>query len=164
LQILARRIMHELEHRQARETRSPHQKLHLVPTRQVTILLVEDEENLRTLLQRTLEGVGFTVLSAPDGGEAVGLCRQHDGTIDLVVSDIVMPRLNGIELAERIRADRPETKFLFITGFGDQFPELGELIKGGAGIVEKPFLPSELLRRVEDTLNQGNAATGTRGP
>jgi len=164
LQILARRIMHELEHRQTRETRSPHQKLHLVPTRQVTILLVEDEENLRTLLQRTLEGVGFTVLSASDGGEAVGLCQQHDGTIDLVVSDIVMPRLNGIELAERIRADRPETKFLFITGFGDQFPELGELIKGGAGIAEKPFLPSELLRRVEDTLNQGNAATGTQGP
>ena len=90
LQILARRIMHELERRYAREARSPHQRLQLVPTRQVTILLVEDEENLRNLLQRTLEGVGFTVLSAPDGGEAVGLCQQHDGTIDLVVSDIAV--------------------------------------------------------------------------
>jgi two-component system cell cycle sensor histidine kinase/response regulator CckA len=126
--------------------------------------LVEDDENLRTLLHRTLEGVGFTLLSAPDGAEAIGLCQQHGGTIDLVVSDIVMPRLNGLELAERILADRPETKFLFITGFGDQFPELGELIKGGASIVEKPFVPSQLLRRVEDTLNQGKAATGTGGP
>lgn len=163
LQILARRIMHELELRHTRETRSSHQRLQLASTPQLTILLVEDDENLRTLLQRTLEGIGLTVLSAPDGVEAIRLSQQHGGTIDLVVSDIVMPRLNGLELSERIRADRPETKFLFITGFGDQFPELSELIKGGAGIVEKPFLPSQLLCRVKDTL-QGKAATGTEGP
>ena len=163
LQILARRIMHELELRHTRETRPPHHRLQLAATRPLTILLVEDDKNLRTLLQRTLQGVGVTVLSAADGAEAVGLCQQHNGTIDLVVSDIVMPRLNGLELSERIRADRPETKFLFITGFGDQFPELGELIKGGASIVEKPFVPSQLLRRMEETLNQGKAATGTQG-
>jgi PleD family two-component response regulator len=96
LQILARQIMHELELRRTRETRSPHRRLQLVSTRQLTILLVEDDENLRTLLHRTLEGVGFTVLSAPDGAEAIGLCQQHGGTMDLVVSDIVMPRLNGL--------------------------------------------------------------------
>jgi CheY-like chemotaxis protein len=160
LQILARRILHELERRHRRETRSRPQGFQLASTRQCTIMLVEDDENLRTLLQRTLEGGGFTVLSASDGAEAVGLYQQHGSTIDLVVSDIVMPRLNGFELLERIRADRPETKFLFITGFGDQFPELGELIKGDASVVEKPFLPSQLLRSVEDTLNQGRAATG----
>ncbi len=71
-----------------------------------------------------------------------------------------MPGLNGIELAERIVAARPETKFLFITGFGDQFSELRELTKYGTNILEKPFLPSDLLRKVEDTLNQGKAATG----
>ena len=74
-----------------------------------------------------------------------------------------MPRLNGLELEERIRAARPETKFLFITGFGDHFPALRERIKYGTNILEKPFLPSELLRKVEDTLNQGTAATGTEG-
>jgi two-component system, cell cycle sensor histidine kinase and response regulator CckA len=105
-----------------------------------------------------LEGNGFSVIPAADGAEALRLCQQHDGTIDLVVSDIVMPQLNGLELEERIRAARPETKFLFITGFGDQFPELRERT-----ILEKPFLPSELLRKVEDTLNQGKAATGTEG-
>jgi len=57
----------------------------------------------------------------------------------------------------------PETKFLFITGFGDQFPELREWIKYGATILEKPFLPSELLRKVEDTLTQEKTATGTEG-
>jgi DNA-binding NtrC family response regulator len=75
-----------------------------------------------------------------------------------VVSDIVMPGLNGLELSKLIRAARPETKFLFITGFGDQFPELREY---GADILEKPFLSSELLRKVEEILNQGKTATGT---
>jgi len=165
LQILARRIMRELELRRTGETQSPHPRLHLAPPpqRSLTILIVEDNDNLRKLLHRALEGNGFSVFPAADGAEALRLCQQHDGTIDLVVSDIVMPHLNGLELSERIRASRPETKFLFITGFGDQFPELRERIKYGANILEKPFLPSELLRKVEDTLNQGKAATGTEG-
>jgi DNA-binding response OmpR family regulator len=126
-------------------------------------LIVEDNDNLRNLLHRTLEGDGFSVFPAADGAEALHLCQQRDGTIDIVVSDIVMPRLNGLELAERIRGARPETKFLFITGFGDQFPELREWMKYGATILEKPFLPSELLHKVEDTLTQRKTATGTHG-
>jgi CheY-like chemotaxis protein len=165
LQILARRIVHELELRQTREAQSPHQSLHLAHSRQpsATILLVEDNHNLRNLLQRTLEGAGFSVFAAADGAEALRWCRQRDGTADLVVSDIVMPQLNGLELSERIHGIRPETKFLFITGFAHDFPELREPIKYSANILEKPFLPSELLRKVEDILNQGKAATGTEG-
>jgi CheY-like chemotaxis protein len=164
-QVLARRIMHELELRRGKEFQSPRQRIHPASTRQLsgTVLLVEDSDNLRNLLHRTLEGSGFSILSAADGAEALRLCQQHDGTIDLVVSDIVMPRFNGLELEERIRTIRPETKFLFITGFGELFPELRERTKYGASILEKPFLPSELLRKVEDTLNQGKAATGTEG-
>jgi CheY-like chemotaxis protein len=165
LQILARQIVHELELRQTREAQSPPRRLHLAPGRQpsAAVLLVEDDDNLRNLLQRTLEAVGFSVLSAANGAEALRLCQQPDATIDLVVSDIVMPRLDGLQLSEQIRTDRPEMKFLFITGFADEFPELRELIKIGATILEKPFLPSELVRKVEDTLNQGKAATGTEG-
>jgi DNA-binding response OmpR family regulator len=122
--------------------------------------LVEDNSNLRNLLQRTLERVGFSVFPAADGAEALRLCQQQDDSVDLVVSDIVMPSLNGLQLSDRIRTARPEMKFLFITGFGDQFPELREY---GANVLEKPFLPSELLRKVEDILNQGKAATGTEG-
>ena len=166
LGILARRMMRELELRRTRETYSPHQPPHLAPPppkRYVTIMIVEDDDNLRNILHRVLEGNGFSVFPAADGAEALRLCQQHDGTIDLVVSDIVMPRLNGLELSQQIRVSRPETKFLFITGFGDKFTELRELTKHGANILEKPFLPSELLRKVEDTLNQGEAATGTEG-
>jgi CheY-like chemotaxis protein len=160
LQILARRIVAELETRRTINAQSPHQRLHLEPPRHrsITILIVEDNDNLRNLLQRTLEGVGFSVFPAADGAEALRWSEQHEGTINIVVSDIVMPGLNGLELSKLIRAARPETKFLFITGFGDQFPELREY---GADILEKPFLPSELLRKVEEILNQGKAATGT---
>jgi CheY-like chemotaxis protein len=165
LRILARRMTRELELRRTGGAQSPHRQPHLAmpDQRSITILIVEDNDNLRNLLYRALEGNGFSVLPAADGAEALRLCEQHDGTIDLVVSDIVMPRLNGLELEKRIRAARPETKFLFITGFGDQFPESRERIKYGANILEKPFLPSELLRKVEETLNQGTAATGTDG-
>ena len=160
LQILARRIVAELETRRTTNAQSPHQRLHLEPPRHrsITILIVEDNDNLRNLLQRTLEGVGFSVFPAAGGAEALRWSEQHEGTIEIVVSDIVMPELNGLELSKRIRVARPETKFLFITGFGDQFPELREY---GENILGKPFLPSELVRKVDDILNQGQAATGT---
>ncbi|MGD1025266.1 MAG: response regulator [Candidatus Sulfotelmatobacter sp.] len=161
LQIFARRIMNELELRRTQEAPSRERTRH-APTRQppATILLVEDNNNLRNLLQRTLEGVGFSVFPAADGAEALRLCQQHDGILDLVVTDIVMPKLDGLELSEQISADRPETKFLFITGFEDRLPELRDY---GANVLEKPFLPSELLRKVEDILDQREAATGTEG-
>lgn len=164
LQILARRIVRELELRRTRETQSPYPGPHLAPLSQhsITILIVEDNGNLRNVLYRVLEGDGYSVLIAADSAEALRLCEQNDGTIDLVVSEIVIHGPNGLELSERIRVFHPETKFLFITDFGD-VPELRELIRYGATIMEKPFLPSELLRKVEDILNQAKAATGTEG-
>ena len=164
LTILARRIVHELELRRIRGVPSQPEP-HLAPSRQpsASILLVEDNDNLRNLLQRTLEGAGFSVFSASHGAEALRFCQQHDGAIDLTVSDIVMPQLNGLQLTERIRAARPEMKFLFITGFAGEFPELRELIRNGGDILEKPFLPSELMAKAEKLLNQENHATGTEG-
>src|ERR1700686_1592719 len=119
LKILARRIGHELELRRTREVRSPQQRLHLAPSRQpsASILLVEDNDNLRNLLQRTFEGGGFSVLSASDGAEALRLCQQHHGAINLTVSDVVMPQLNGLQMTEQIRLAHHEVRFLFITVF-----------------------------------------------
>ena len=165
LKILARRIVHELEMRRAADDRSLQHRVYpaLVRQRPACILLVEDNFNLRNLLQRTLEGSGFSVLSASDGAEALLLSRQHNGVIDLTVSDIVMPRLDGLQATEQIRAARPEMKFLFITGFADEFPELRNLIKNGGDILEKPFLPSELIAKAEEMLKPDNLVTGTQG-
>jgi CheY-like chemotaxis protein len=164
LRILARRIASELEQRSRRESEPP-RGLHRAPDSRpsTTIMLVEDNAILRELLQRTLERAGFSVLAAADGAEALQLCRQHRGTFRLVVSDLAMPQLNGIELSERIKSGCPEAKFLFITGFADQFPELDAWLKNGADILEKPFSPSELVRRVEEMLNRPHPATGTEG-
>jgi CheY-like chemotaxis protein len=165
LKILARRGVHELELRRTGQGKSGQSRFHLVPVRQpsVCILLVEDNDNLRNLLQRTLEGSGFSVLAASEGAAALRLCQEHEGGIDLTVSDIVLPRLNGLQMTEKIRAVRPEMKFLFITGFADEFPELREPIKNGAEVLRKPFLPSELVAKVEKMLIQENRATGTEG-
>jgi CheY-like chemotaxis protein len=165
LRILARRMMSELALRRTKETHSSNRRPYLAPPpqRSVTILVVEDDDNLRNLLQRTLEAAGFSVLLAANGMEGFRLCQEHDRKIDLMVSDIVMPRLNGIQLSEQVRASHPAMRFLFVTGFAEEFPEVHELIKIGATILEKPFLPSEFLRKVEDTLNQGTAATGAEG-
>jgi two-component system cell cycle sensor histidine kinase/response regulator CckA len=91
------------------------------------------------------------------------LSQQHDGAIHLTVSDIVMPQLNGLQMTDQIRATRPEMKFLFITGFADEFPELRDAIKNGGDVLEKPFLPSELMAKAERILSQKNLATGTEG-
>jgi len=91
------------------------------------------------------------------------LCQEHDGAIDLTVSDVVMPRLNGLQLKEQILAIRPGMRFLFITGFAEEFPELRALIENGGGVLQKPFLPSELVAKVEHMLNRENVATGTEG-
>jgi CheY-like chemotaxis protein len=165
LRILSRRTMRELELRRTRETQSRHGRSRLapIPPRSATILIVEDNDNLRNLLQRTLEGNGFSVVPAADGAEALRLCQQHNGTIDLVVSDVIMPRVNGLELAERIRAIHPEARFLFITDFGDRFPGPHEATRCGTHILGKPFLPSELLSKVEDSLNHVKLATGQKG-
>jgi len=160
LKVLARHIVQELERRLTRDARSSIPWIHREPIedRSATVLIVDDSSDLRILLQRALERHGFSVLAAANGEKALRLSEQHEGAIEILVSDILLPGLNGIELSKRIRAAHPETKVLFITGSGDQIPELSEL---GTNILEKPFLPSELLRKVADVLSQGKAATST---
>ena len=160
LQILARRVMGELETSRITNAPLPHPRLHLVAPhrRSVTILIVQNEEILRGLLQRALEGYRFSVLPAANGAEALQWSERHEGTIEIVVTDIDLSDISGFELSRRIRAAHPETKFLFLTGLGDQIPELREY---AADILEKPFLPSELLRKVDDIIVQGKDATGT---
>ena len=160
LRILARRVVGELEARRTADVQSPQPRLHLIAPhrRSVTILIVQNEALLRGLLQRALERYGFSVLAAANGAEALHWSERHVGTIEIVVTDIDISDLNGPELSKRIRAAHPETKVLFVTGLGDQFPELSEY---GADILEKPFLPSELLRKVDDMINHGKDATAT---
>jgi CheY-like chemotaxis protein len=112
-----------------------------------TILLVEDEDAVRRLARRALAASGDQVLEAKDGEQALEVSRAHPGTIHLLVSDLVLPRLGGRELAERLVRDRPNLRTLFISGYID--PEL--LV--APDYLQKPFGTTELVTRIRECLD-----------
>jgi two-component system cell cycle sensor histidine kinase/response regulator CckA len=114
-----------------------------------TILVAEDEDGVRSLVRDTLAAHGFQVLEARDGQEALKICAEHPGRIDLLLTDVVMPNLDGRRLAERLHAVRPETKILFMSGFAD--PQLGDNNKLGP-FLQKPFAPDAVPTRVRELL------------
>ena len=120
-----------------------------------TILVAEDDNQIRTLICRILENSGYTVLSADSGGEAIRLCEQHPDRIDLLISDVIMPSMSGGELAEQIASSRPETKILFMSGYtGNAISHHGAL-SPRAVFLEKPFVLSTLNRKVREALDRG---------
>jgi len=112
----------------------------------ITILIVEDETSLRRLLCLCLEKRNHTVLAAKDGLEALEVFRERAADIDLVVTDLVMPRMDGLELRNRVLALRPDVKFLFMSGYAEHILE--QHPSEGCLFLEKPFLPEELAKKV----------------
>jgi PAS domain S-box-containing protein len=118
-----------------------------------TILLVEDEEMVRVLSRRILEGGGYTVLEARNGRDAVALCEQHDGPIDLLLTDVVMPEMGGRVLADWLRTLRPTTKVLFMSGYTDGHITNRGLLDSNSEYLEKPFTPLTLAAKVRQVLD-----------
>jgi len=118
-----------------------------------TILLAEDDPIIRDLTRRVLFRRGYTVLEASNGEEAIGFWEPFPGPIDLLVTDVVMPRMNGPELAAELTQRRPEVAVLYVTGHGGE--ALGERGEDADEIVllEKPYTPEELLRKIREVLD-----------
>ncbi|HTV51063.1 MAG TPA: response regulator [Steroidobacteraceae bacterium] len=116
-----------------------------------TVLLVEDEERLRRITAEILKRAGFNVLQAGEGDEALAICANHSGVIDLLLTDVVMPRMNGRQLAERVREMLPGIKVLFSSGYTGGVLE-GEL-PVGAAFLQKPFTPTALTGKIRATLD-----------
>ncbi len=118
-----------------------------------TILLVEDEALVRDLARRVLTGRGYQVLEVGDSPDAVGVCESYGGRIDLLLTDVVMPRLNGFELAERLRMIRPDLQVLYMSGYAA--PEIlrGGLQEGDSAFLPKPFTPDTLAAKVREVLD-----------
>ncbi len=114
-----------------------------------TVLVVEDEQGVRSLVCQLLQRDGYHVLEACDGETALELASAWTGPIDLVVTDLVMPRMGGREMATRLLRGRPGTNFLFISGYPDD-PATAHEFAGGGGFLNKPFAPEQLLQRVRD--------------
>jgi signal transduction histidine kinase len=118
-----------------------------------TILVVEDEPVVRRLACAALEDSGYQVMEAEDGAEALALLGSTNGHIDLVLSDVVMPRMGGKELDESLRRLRPDLPLLFMSGYpGQEVAERG-LLDPTASFIQKPFSPEELALRVRDLLD-----------
>ena len=121
-----------------------------------TILLAEDEQSLRKLMAELLRGDGYTVLEASDGPSAIETSKKYKGTIDLLVTDMVMPKMQGSELASELRKQRPGIKVLYITGYADS----GRL--PGANMLEKPFMPETLLQQIRSIIDSPDQMSAMR--
>ncbi|MGH7315304.1 MAG: ATP-binding protein, partial [Candidatus Rokuibacteriota bacterium] len=118
-----------------------------------TILLVEDEEGVRELARDILRASGYTVLEARNGPEALLLCERHQGPLDLLLTDVVMPRMSGRELAERLAPLRPDLSVLYMSGYTDDAIIRHGVLGAGTAFLQKPFTPAALVQRVRETLD-----------
>ena len=117
-----------------------------------TVLLVEDEEPVRAVLRKILTANGYMVLEARHGRDALSVADRHRGPIHLLLTDVVMPEMGGREVAERLTAQRPDLRVLFISGYtSDEVVRKGI---GGAGFMQKPFTTADLLRAVRERLDE----------
>jgi len=117
-----------------------------------TVLLVEDEEAVRTLVRNVLRKKGYRVLEASQGEEALEFSELYRGRIDLLVTDVVMPQMNGRELARRLVNSRPETKVLYISGYADNAVRSEGGLDSSGAFLQKPFSPEALARKVRELL------------
>jgi two-component system cell cycle sensor histidine kinase/response regulator CckA len=121
------------------------------PSGSETILLVEDDADVREFASHALGRFGFQVLTAPSGAEALALCETYPGCIDLLVSDVIMPAMNGPDLAKRVRRARPGTRVLFLSGYTDEVV-VGRGLERDA-FLQKPFSSEALARKIRDVLD-----------
>jgi CheY-like chemotaxis protein len=121
-----------------------------------TLLIVEDEENVRNPLVQILAGHGYNVLGAADAAEAIRLSEDHGGPIHLMVTDILMDGMSGVELAEQLSFKRPEMRVLFATGYPAGLTEGTGVSTDGAPLLKKPFTGRELAAKVREVLESGD--------
>jgi|GEM_PF-1175390 len=117
-----------------------------------TVMVVEDSEPMQRMITRVLGSAGYVVLPAPSPAAALRLCAEHAGQIHLLLTDVVMPEMSGVELAGRVTAVRAETKVLFMSGYADDTIGRHGILEPGINFIAKPFGSIELCNKVRDVL------------
>ena len=128
-----------------------------VPSSAETILLVEDEASVRTVALEALQEQGYTVLDAAEGDSALKVAAAYEGSIALLVTDVVMPGMSGRVLADRLAAQRPQLRILFVSGYAGDALRLHGVPEGLFNFLQKPFTPDGLARKVREVLDQPSA-------
>jgi CheY-like chemotaxis protein len=129
-----------------------------------TVLLAEDEDGIRRVSVRLLTELGYTVIPARNGGEAVELAARHDGTIDILLSDVVMPEMNGLELWDRLRMDRPSIPALFMSGWASDAVVRHGILDGQVPFLQKPFSSQQLGLKIREILDARNGSSDASRP
>jgi two-component system, cell cycle sensor histidine kinase and response regulator CckA len=124
-----------------------------------TILLAEDEDGIRSIARRVLQMYGYQVLEARDGAEALAVSAQHKGPIHLLLADIIMPQIDGPELASRLAQTRTGIKVLYTSGYADD-ARTG-VLTGSVAFLQKPYAPQTLVAKVREVLGNGVMALQT---
>ena len=135
-----------------------------LPRGSETILLVEDQESLRQLNRELMKSLGYTVLQAGHGAEALERAARHSGRIDLLVADVVMPGLSGRELAERLLLSRPEMKVLYMSGYNENVIVHHGIPSFGAEFLQKPFTRDVLARKLREVLGPAEEKSDPEAP
>jgi two-component system, cell cycle sensor histidine kinase and response regulator CckA len=120
-----------------------------------TVLIAEDEEGVRKIVSRVLGYHGYTMLEATNGGDAIRVCEAHEKPIDLLITDVVMPGMSGHQLAETLKAIRPELRVLYMSGYTENAIVHHGIVDKAAAFIHKPFTPEALARRVRQVLDGG---------
>ncbi len=124
-----------------------------------TVLLAEDESSVRAVATAALERAGYTVIAAPDGPAALALARSFAGTIDLLLTDVVMPGMHGRELADALVIERPGTRVLYASGYTDDAILLRGIRVDEVAFIQKPFTPQQLTTRIREVLDAPRVPT-----
>jgi two-component system cell cycle sensor histidine kinase/response regulator CckA len=119
-----------------------------------TVLIVEHEEQVRTLLSTVLRRAGYNVLEAQNGGESLLVSQGHAGSVQLLLTDVIMPRMNGRELAERLHLTRPNMRVLYVSGYSDDAMLPNGVLDDDTAFLAKPITPQALLRKVREVLDR----------
>ena len=145
------------------EDRTEPPKVHTRPPTG-TVLVIEDEEPLRSLVHTVLETAGYKVLAAPNGREALLLSRDYPGHIDLVLTDVVMPGMSGPQVVEELRGDRNHPIVLFMSGYDRDLMDQ-RTVCGDVNFLPKPFTPQALLFRISELLGaRADSGATSSGP
>jgi DNA-binding response OmpR family regulator len=117
-----------------------------------TLLLLEDEEGVRTMTRRALESLGYTVLEAATPSAAQDICQNHPGPIHMLITDVILPEMSGRRLAEMARQWRPGLRVLFLSGYSDGEIERAGVLQAGLNFLAKPFSLESLARKIREVL------------